>query len=68
MNGGDAVRVAGSGSGQARLPDLQVASHGGPLAVDDGKHDGIAQAAIGQPLVLAQHAILLGTQARNGFA
>jgi hypothetical protein len=43
-------------------PVLQVRTHRGPFAVDDAEDDRVPQAAVGHHHMLAQHAVLLGTQ------
>jgi hypothetical protein len=47
---------------------LQVALHALPFRIDDGEDDGVARRAVGMPLVVAQHAVLLGAEAGDGGA
>src|SRR5574340_988486 len=47
---------------------LEVPPDGRPLAVDDAEHHGIAPAAVGKELVVAQHAVLLRPEARDRLA
>src|SRR5690606_15698174 len=61
------IRVP-SGLRQAGEPGLEMASHGGPFAVYDRKYHGVPQAAVGEALVVAQDAVLLGAEPGDRLA
>jgi len=46
----------------------EVRPHRGPFAVDDAVYDGVAPAAVGHQLVIAQHAILFGAEPLRAIA
>src|SRR5689334_8306582 len=48
--------------------ELEMRAHGGPFAFDDAVDDGVTPAAVGQQLMVAQHAILLGAETLDGAA
>src|SRR5215471_7115166 len=47
---------------------LQMPLDHRPLALDDAEHDGVAIAAVGCDLMMAQHAILLGAEPQDRVA
>jgi hypothetical protein len=55
-------------SGTLREAEIEVAPHVRPFRVEHGEHHGVAQRTVRHDHVIAQHAVLLRTQPRDGGA